>query len=225
MMWLLKRFSSSPFISGPLNALVIWSNQIRRQIAIRIIENDPETRAVGVWLRSCRFSDENYLEVHRFYSFSACLVECRKRQQLRVCNCTNHFMPNTRKSHGFGQKWRRMRFDIVLNFQLKNYIATSTDWSVWTTTTRSCLSLFHIGHTEGREWFVRIVCHPAPRWIFPWSMIQERSKEMLNSNILKHILFNSLAGLEKILNVPLQLWRLVQLPQKSGTKEMLFVVD
>lgn len=67
----------------------------RRQIAIRNIENDPETRSVSVKLRSCRFSDENYLEVHKYYSYSACSVQCRLRQQLKVCNCTNHFMPNT----------------------------------------------------------------------------------------------------------------------------------
>lgn len=67
----------------------------RRQIAIRNIENDPETHTVSVKLRSCRFSDENNLDVHKFYSYSACSVQCRLRQQLKVCNCTNHFMPNT----------------------------------------------------------------------------------------------------------------------------------
>lgn len=71
----------------------------RRQIAIRNIENDPQTRSVSVKLRSCRYSEENYLHVHQYYSYSACSVECRMRQQLRVCNCTNHFIPNIREFH------------------------------------------------------------------------------------------------------------------------------
>lgn len=74
----------------------------RRNIAIRTIENDPETRYVSVGLRSCRFRDESYLDVHQFYSFSACSVQCRKRQQLKVCNCTSHLMPNTGEERGGG---------------------------------------------------------------------------------------------------------------------------
>lgn len=67
----------------------------QRQIAVRNIENDPQTRAVSVQQRSCRFPDENTLDVHRLYSYSACSVQCRKNRQLALCNCTSHLMPNT----------------------------------------------------------------------------------------------------------------------------------
>ena len=62
------------------------------------IENDPETKDVSVTQRNCRYPDENYLNVHRLYSYSACSVQCRKDEQLRVCNCTSHLMPNTPES-------------------------------------------------------------------------------------------------------------------------------
>jgi acid-sensing ion channel, other len=67
----------------------------KRLISVRNIENDPDTRTVSVAQRSCRFPDENILDVHRFYSYSACSVQCRKREQMKICNCTSHLMPNT----------------------------------------------------------------------------------------------------------------------------------
>lgn len=66
----------------------------RRTISVRNIENDPLTRDVSVEQRNCRYSDENMLDVHKYYSYSACSVQCRKDKQLKICNCTNHLMPN-----------------------------------------------------------------------------------------------------------------------------------
>lgn len=66
-----------------------------RQVSVRNIENDAQTRSVSVAQRSCRFRDENWLDVHRHYSYSACSVQCRKDRQLAVCNCTSHLMPGT----------------------------------------------------------------------------------------------------------------------------------
>ncbi|XP_059618986.1 sodium channel protein Nach isoform X2 [Phlebotomus argentipes] len=65
-----------------------------RQITMKNIENDPETRDVNVAQRSCRYPDENILDVHESYSYSACSVQCRKDAQLKICNCTSHLMPN-----------------------------------------------------------------------------------------------------------------------------------
>ena len=45
--------------------------------------------------RNCRFSDENILGVHRYYSYSACTVQCRKDRQMALCNCSSHLSPNT----------------------------------------------------------------------------------------------------------------------------------
>ncbi|XP_317530.4 sodium channel protein Nach [Anopheles gambiae] len=67
----------------------------KRHISIKDIENDPEAKQVSVSQRKCRFPDENNLNVHRFYSYSACSVQCRKDKQIKICNCTSHLMPNT----------------------------------------------------------------------------------------------------------------------------------
>ena len=66
-----------------------------RIISLKNIENDQQTRSVSVKQRNCRFMDENYLEVHKFYSYNACSVQCRKDRQMKICNCTSHLMPNT----------------------------------------------------------------------------------------------------------------------------------
>ncbi|XP_055632460.1 sodium channel protein Nach [Toxorhynchites rutilus septentrionalis] len=66
-----------------------------RQISVKNIENDPETKQVSVEQRMCRYPDENNLNVHKYYSYSACSVQCRRDKQLQLCNCTSHLMPNT----------------------------------------------------------------------------------------------------------------------------------
>uniref|UniRef100_U5ETC3 Putative pickpocket 13 n=1 Tax=Corethrella appendiculata TaxID=1370023 RepID=U5ETC3_9DIPT len=68
----------------------------KRMFSIHNIENDPETRETNVEQRNCRFDNENDgLEVYKYYSYSACSLQCRKNAQLKFCNCTNHLMPNT----------------------------------------------------------------------------------------------------------------------------------
>ncbi|KAJ0176653.1 hypothetical protein K1T71_007832 [Dendrolimus kikuchii] len=66
----------------------------RRFISIRNIENDAGARMIAPDKRKCRYNDENFLQVYPYYSYTACTVECRKDAQLRLCNCTSHFMPN-----------------------------------------------------------------------------------------------------------------------------------
>ncbi|EDS29204.1 pickpocket 13 [Culex quinquefasciatus] len=75
--------------------LIDYYISYKRQISIKDIENDPETKQVSVEQRKCRFPDENILDVHAYYSYSACSVQCRKDKQLKTCNCTNHLMPNS----------------------------------------------------------------------------------------------------------------------------------
>lgn len=67
-------------------------------ISITDIENEPEVRQLRVHQRKCRFPEENPLRVSDEYSNSACVTECRKNEQLKLCNCTSHLMPNTGKS-------------------------------------------------------------------------------------------------------------------------------
>jgi amiloride-sensitive sodium channel len=63
-------------------------------IKINDISNQGAVRSVDISKRSCRFDDENYMDFYPVYSNSACLVNCRKKLQLELCNCTNYFMPN-----------------------------------------------------------------------------------------------------------------------------------
>ncbi|KAJ2949042.1 hypothetical protein O0L34_g5984 [Tuta absoluta] len=69
----------------------------RRYISIRNVENDYGARLIRPEKRKCRYSDENFLEVYRHYSYTACTVQCRKDAQLKLCNCTNYFMPNVQE--------------------------------------------------------------------------------------------------------------------------------
>lgn len=44
--------------------------------------------------RKCRYIDENFLEVYRHYSYTACTVQCRRDAQLKLCNCSNYLIPH-----------------------------------------------------------------------------------------------------------------------------------
>ncbi|XP_063623985.1 pickpocket protein 28-like [Cydia splendana] len=66
----------------------------KRYISIRTIANDEAARFISPVKRKCRYTDENFLDVYRHYSYSACTVQCRKDAQIRFCNCTNYFTPN-----------------------------------------------------------------------------------------------------------------------------------
>ncbi|XP_036329636.1 sodium channel protein Nach-like [Rhagoletis pomonella] len=66
-----------------------------RHFSKRDIQNDEQIRETSVAQRNCRFSDENNLDVHRYYSYSACTVQCRKDRQIELCNCSSHLSPNT----------------------------------------------------------------------------------------------------------------------------------
>lgn len=66
----------------------------RRLITKRDIENDVGARMISPEKRKCRYTDENFLDVYPHYSYTACTVQCRKDAQIRLCNCSNYFMPN-----------------------------------------------------------------------------------------------------------------------------------
>ncbi|XP_066999983.2 sodium channel protein Nach [Anabrus simplex] len=60
---------------------------------VKEIMNDPALRAVSVAQRGCVFPDEISLVSYPYYSYSACLLQCRAEAQIKLCNCTHHFMP------------------------------------------------------------------------------------------------------------------------------------
>lgn len=59
---------------------------------IKEIENDPLLKEVAIKQRNCRFPNENNLRVYNVYSNSACIVNCRAEAQLKLCNCTPHYL-------------------------------------------------------------------------------------------------------------------------------------
>ncbi|CAB0006012.1 unnamed protein product [Nesidiocoris tenuis] len=65
-------------------------------ITISGIENDPGVRQLSFYQRKCRFPDENDLKSADFYSYSSCIVDCRRRAQMELCNCTSHFTPKSK---------------------------------------------------------------------------------------------------------------------------------
>ncbi|BES96240.1 Amiloride-sensitive sodium channel [Nesidiocoris tenuis] len=65
-------------------------------VATNEVENQPEVRGLSLYQRKCRFPDENYIESADFYSYSSCIVDCRRRAQMKLCNCTSHHMPKTK---------------------------------------------------------------------------------------------------------------------------------
>lgn len=66
-------------------------------MAVRDIDNDLLIVETTPEQRACKFHHENEDGLYPFYSYSACTVLCRKRAQLDVCNCNDHFMLSTRK--------------------------------------------------------------------------------------------------------------------------------
>ncbi|RZF45254.1 hypothetical protein LSTR_LSTR012798, partial [Laodelphax striatellus] len=67
----------------------------RFTVSVTAIENEDEVHSLSVSQRKCRFPNENYLESADEYSYSACIMDCRMKNQLKLCNCTSHLMPNT----------------------------------------------------------------------------------------------------------------------------------
>nr|XP_026492257.1 sodium channel protein Nach [Vanessa tameamea] len=70
----------------------------RRQVTVRNIENDPLVVETTPHQRACRFHDENDNGLYPHYSYSACNVLCRKRAQMELCQCNDHFMLSTTES-------------------------------------------------------------------------------------------------------------------------------
>lgn len=66
-----------------------------RILNVKYVQNDPQAKELSISQRNCRFPYENYVEVHPYFSYSACSVQCRLDEQRRLCNCSSHIMPNT----------------------------------------------------------------------------------------------------------------------------------
>ncbi|XP_050351260.1 sodium channel protein Nach-like [Nymphalis io] len=77
---------------------IINSIQTKRQVTVRNIEDDPLVIKTTPQQRACRYHDENDGGLYPHYSYSACNVFCRKRAQMELCQCNDHFMLGTTES-------------------------------------------------------------------------------------------------------------------------------
>ncbi|XP_049873456.1 sodium channel protein Nach-like [Pectinophora gossypiella] len=67
----------------------------KRHVAVKNIENDPLVTETTPEQRACFFHHENEKGLYPHYSYSACTVLCRKKAQLDICQCNDHFMLGT----------------------------------------------------------------------------------------------------------------------------------
>ncbi|XP_060533923.1 sodium channel protein Nach-like [Cylas formicarius] len=83
-------------LTSPVDTIQASPNtRLRRYFTVKDIENQPEVKDLSIRQRKCRFPDENYLEVVPYYSYSGCLLQCKKTAQMEKCGCAHHLVPNT----------------------------------------------------------------------------------------------------------------------------------
>ncbi|CAG2057386.1 unnamed protein product [Timema podura] len=106
----------------------------RKKIAINDVNNVPEVRYVSASQRRCRFHEENSLTTYPAYSYSACVVECRLRAQLHLCNCTTHFFPHfgTSSKRSRGVKLSLLKFSGCVVSLAKDY------FQLWASPAHNC---------------------------------------------------------------------------------------
>ncbi|XP_030761597.1 sodium channel protein Nach-like [Sitophilus oryzae] len=86
-----------PFINSESNFRKDISVGDRYEVLIKVIEieNDENVKSLSIEKRECRFPWEvpDSLKVHKWYSYSTCMVQCHADNHIRLCNCTHHLMP------------------------------------------------------------------------------------------------------------------------------------
>lgn len=87
---------STPSIRSPDYKYKITLGQQRTYSVVkREVVNEDNVRNVEIEKRNCRYLDENYLTVQKYYSHVGCILEQRKAAHFKYCNCTHHLMPNS----------------------------------------------------------------------------------------------------------------------------------
>lgn len=61
-------------------------------LKIQNVVNDVGVIDIKPELRKCYFPNEQFNSKYKYYSYSTCVTECLKREQIKVCNCTHHNM-------------------------------------------------------------------------------------------------------------------------------------
>ncbi|XP_072396345.1 sodium channel protein Nach-like [Diabrotica undecimpunctata] len=73
---------------------VMLGESVNITISVIEIDNDENVKNVPVYKRGCKFPWENeHINVHKYYSYSTCVVQCHAENHVKLCNCTHHLMP------------------------------------------------------------------------------------------------------------------------------------
>ena len=78
-------------------------------LVVHETENENGVREIETKKRNCNFPREGNAGYYSHYSYSACIVGCRRRAEMALCNCTRHLLPYTGKVTpiaGFSLSWR-----------------------------------------------------------------------------------------------------------------------
>lgn len=71
-------------------------NCFDKQITIWFFEemtNNEQVKFIDVERRGCRYPDENFLKVSKYYSYSFCTLEHLYDVEMKLCGCVLHLMP------------------------------------------------------------------------------------------------------------------------------------
>lgn len=80
--------------------VIIASANVYYKIFLQVTEviSVPQVKEINIAKRQCKFPEENAnFYLYNLYSYSTCLVECRRREIMHLCNCTNPLMPAASK--------------------------------------------------------------------------------------------------------------------------------
>jgi amiloride-sensitive sodium channel len=89
-----------PTYNTPTENVITASENVHYKIFLQITEvtSVPQVKEINIAKRKCRFPEENTdFYLYNLYSYTTCLVECRRREFMRLCNCTNPLMPAASK--------------------------------------------------------------------------------------------------------------------------------
>ncbi|XP_023702655.1 sodium channel protein Nach [Cryptotermes secundus] len=91
--------SDVPNLNAKETDVVVVQSRPRSQhevyLSVHETENVDGVGGMEAKKRKCLFPWEGYPGYYSHYSYSACIVECRRRAEMDLCNCTRHLLPYT----------------------------------------------------------------------------------------------------------------------------------
>ncbi|PNF38621.1 hypothetical protein B7P43_G02309 [Cryptotermes secundus] len=103
--------SDVPNLNAKETDVVVVQSRPRSQhevyLSVHETENVDGVGGMEAKKRKCLFPWEGYPGYYSHYSYSACIVECRRRAEMDLCNCTRHLLPYTEMKRKIIEKRER----------------------------------------------------------------------------------------------------------------------